>query len=113
MGRANPVPTRGPIVRRQLPKFTVSTAPGGTQMWGYNKTPVRQLGTGNRGFLLLSGQGSQLLSPQQLLGSPVAMGSLGVWSCIGWALPGASASVGDTEGQAEAAFVHPLYRDLH
>lgn len=57
MGRANPVPTRGPIIRRQLPRLTVSTAPGGTQMWGYNKTPVRQLDTGNRGFLLLSGEG--------------------------------------------------------
>lgn len=80
---------------------------------GYNKTSVRQLDRECRFPTAVRRGGSHLLSPQQLLGDLVAMGSLGMCPCIDWTLPEASTSVGHTEGQVEAAFAHPLCRDLH
>lgn len=77
MGRANPIPTRGPIVRTELPRFTVSTLHGGTQTWGYNETSVRQLDTGNTGSQLLSGEvGPTFSLPSSSLGTRWQWGPL-------------------------------------
>lgn len=77
----------------------------GFEHGAYNKTSVRQLDTGNVGFHLLSGgRGSQLLSLQQLLGDPVATGSLGVWPYIDWVLPETPVSMGHTVGACICPF---------